>query len=55
MTKTGKVMTATVLMALTGYGVWTLYKKYNPEAVEDMENCMSKMSKNVEKSIENMM
>lgn len=50
MNKTFKVM----LGAAAGYGAWMAYKKFNPDAKQDIKNSISKMSKNATKSIENM-
>lgn len=55
MKKSHKIGMATMLMALTGYGAWSLYKKYNPDYMKDMERAYQKMSKDVEKSIDDMM
>lgn len=51
-----KVGMATVLlMAVTGYGAWSLYKKYNPDFMKDMGRACKRISKDVEKSIDDMM
>lgn len=42
-------------LALTGYGAWCAYKKYCPECASDMKKDLKHMTKDVEKSIENMM
>lgn len=48
-------MGAAVLMALTGYGAWSLYKKYNPDYMKDMDYAYKKISRDVEKTIDDMM
>ncbi len=50
--KTGLTMAATVA---AGYGAWMAYKKYNPNAKEDMKKAWNQMTKKAEQSIENMM
>lgn len=50
-----KVGMGAILMALTGYGAWSLYKKYNPEGMKDMEHACKKISRDVEKTIDDMM
>lgn len=42
-------------IAAVGVGAWTLYKKANPNAKEDIKNAFSKMARNAENNIENMM
>lgn len=42
-------------LALTGYGAWCAYKKYCPECVSGIKKDLKHMTKDVEKSIENMM
>lgn len=44
-----------LLAALGGYGAWCAYKKYNPSSARNVRRDMKKMTKNMEKSIENMM
>lgn len=55
MKKTSKIGMTAILMAVTGYGAWSLYKKYNPECMNDMEDMFRKMSKDVEKSLDDVM
>ena len=55
MKKSQKIGMATVLMALTGYGAWSLYKKYNPDYMRDMECAYKRISRDVEKTMEDMM
>lgn len=43
------------IMALSGYGAWCIYKKMNPKCAHDIKNNMKKATRNVEKSIEDMM
>ncbi|MDD6224220.1 MAG: hypothetical protein PUB18_04380 [bacterium] len=42
-------------LALSGYGAWCCYKKFCPSGASKMKNDMKHMTKDVEKSIENMM
>lgn len=44
-----------VLMALGGYGAWCAYKKLNPQCANKIEKDMKKVTRNMEKSIEDMM
>lgn len=44
-----------VLSALGGYGAWCAYKKMNPHCANEMKKNMKQMTRNVEKSIEDMM
>lgn len=54
--KKGSIIGGTaVLMALGGYGAWCMYKKVNPKCANKVEKSMKKMTKNMEKSIEDMM
>ncbi len=54
--KKGSIIgTTAVLMALGGYGAWCAYKKLNPQSAEKTEKEMKKMTRNMEKSIEDMM
>jgi hypothetical protein len=46
---------STVLMALGGYGAWCAYKKMNPQGAKTIEKDVKKMTKNMEKSLEDMM
>lgn len=55
MKKSYKVGMTTALLALTGYGAWALYKKYNPDYMKDMELAYKRMSRDVEKTIDDMM
>lgn len=51
--KKGSIIGGTaVLMALGGYGAWCMYKKVNPKCANKVEKSMKKMTKNMEKSIE---
>lgn len=52
MKKTTKVVSAAMLMAITGYGAWSLYKRYNPNCMDDMTDALNKISKDVEKSLD---
>ena len=44
-----------ILMTLGGYGAWCAYKKYNPQGANKIKKDMKNMTKNMEKSIEDMM
>lgn len=55
MKKYQKVGMTTALIALGGYGAWSLYRKYNPDYMKDMEKAYKRMSKDVEKTIDDMM
>lgn len=55
MKRSHKIAMGTMLMALTGYGAWTLYKKYNQDFMKEMECAYQKISKDVEKSLDDMM
>lgn len=50
-----KVSMAVALAALTGYGAWALYKKYNPDCMRDFEDSCKKISRDVEKAMDDMM
>lgn len=51
MKKTWKYLVA----GAAGITAVALYKKYNPDMMQDIKNSVNKMSKNATKSIENMM
>lgn len=54
--KKGSIIGGTaVLMALGGYGAWCAYKKMSPQSAKKAEKEMKKITKNMEKSIEDMM
>lgn len=53
--KSSMIVGTMSLMALGGYGAWCMYKKMNPECANKVKNDMKKMTRNVEKSIEDMM
>ncbi len=44
-----------LVVGAAGVGAVALYKKYNPDMVQDIKKSVNKMSKNATKSIENMM
>lgn len=53
-----KMMATGVTLAIlgaAGYGAWTMYKKQNPYAANNLKRSINKVSKNVEKSMEDMM
>lgn len=55
MKKGQKVGMTAVVVALTGCGAWYAFKKMNPNAYWNMKHKMNQMTKDVEKSVENMM
>lgn len=55
MKKSSMIIGSVMLTALTGYGAWCWYKKMNPRCARELENNMKKMTRNMEKSIEDMM
>ena len=55
MKKSGIIGGVVLGLALSGYGAWCVYKKYCPDCANDMKKDLKHMTKNVEKSIENMM
>lgn len=55
MKKSSVIAGSLMLSALSGYGAWCIYKKMNPHSAKEMKNNMKQMTKNVEKSIEDMM
>lgn len=55
MKKSSMIAGSLMLTALTGYGAWCAYKKMNPHGACEMKKDMKQMTRNVEKSIENMM
>lgn len=50
--KTGLTIAA---IGAAGYGAWAAYKKYNPNAKQDLKKAINQMTKHAEHSIENMM
>lgn len=56
MKKSSMIASGIVLTALVGgYGAWCLYKKVNPNGASKVKKDMKKVTKNMEKSIEDMM
>lgn len=55
MKKSSIVAGSAVLMALGGYGAWCAYKKMNPHGAREIKKDMKNMTRNMEKSIEDMM
>ncbi len=54
--KKGSIIGGVMLgLALSGYGAWCMYKKMCPDCADDMKKGMKNMTKDMEKSIENMM
>jgi len=49
-----KTTMSLALMAAAGYGAWSMYKKYNPSATQDIKRAVGKMTKQAERNIENM-
>ena len=50
-----KKSTKYLIGAVAGIGAFALYKKYNPNMMNEIKNSVSKMSREASKSIENMM
>lgn len=44
-----------LVVGAAGIGAVALYKRYNPDMMQDIKKSVNKMSKNATKSIENMM
>jgi len=55
MRRSQKVSMAVALAALTGYGAWALYKKYNPDYMRDLENSYRRITRDAEKAMDDMM
>ncbi len=55
MKKSSIIAGSLMLTAITGYGAWCAYKKMMPHSARGMKQDMKKMTRNVEKSIEDMM
>ena len=55
MKKGGIIAGTLALTALGGYGAWCAYKKMNPNAARELKRDVKKVTKNMEKSIEDMM
>ncbi len=55
MRKSGIIGGIAIGLALTGYGAWCMYKRFCPECAYDVKKDIKKMTRDVEKSIENMM
>ncbi len=55
MKKSSVVAGSMMLMALTGYGAWCMYKKMNPHCAHELKKDMKRMTRNMEKSMEDMM
>lgn len=54
--KKGSIIAGTLMLtALGGYGAWCAYKKMNPSAARELKRDAKKMTRNMEKSIEDMM
>lgn len=54
MKKSMKILLGTAI-AGAGVGAYALYKKYNPNMMNDIKRSVNKMSREASKSIENMM
>ena len=59
MKKGSIVLGSMMLIGLTGYGAWCMYKKMCPESAEQikdgMEHAIKKKEKTMDKFVENMM
>lgn len=55
MKKGSIILGSLALTTLGGYGAWTIYKKCNPECAKKLKKDVKKITKNMEKSIEDMM
>ena len=55
MKKGSMILGSFMLIGLSMYGAWSLYKKIDPECAEEVEDNMKKMTKKVEKKMEDMM
>lgn len=55
MRKSSMIAGSLVLTALGGYGAWCVYKKMQPQCANKLKSDMMKATRNVEKSIEDMM
>ena len=55
MKKSSMIAGSIMLTALGGYGAWCVYKKMNPHGAYKVKKDMKQMTRNVEKSIEDMM
>ena len=55
MKKSQKIGMTTAILALTGYGAWALYKKYNPDYMRDLENSYRRITRDAEKAMDDMM
>lgn len=55
MKKSSIIASSLILTALGGYGAWCAYKKINPHCAHEIKKDIKQMTKNVEKSIEDMM
>ena len=59
MKKSSIILGSVMLMGLTGYGAWCIYKKMCPESAEDMkdgiEHAVKKKEKKMNKIVEDMM
>lgn len=55
MKKSSIIVGSMMVTALGGYGAWCCYKKLNPQCAKKFEKDIKKVTKNMEKSIEDMM
>ena len=53
--KKSSTIVGSMLAVLGGYGAWCMYKKMNPGCARKVKNDMKQMTRNMEKSIEDMM
>ena len=55
MKKSSIIIGSMSLAMLGGYGAWCAYKKMNPRCANKVKSNMKQMTRNIEKSIEDMM
>ena len=55
MKKSSIIVGSMMVTALGGYGAWCAYKKLNPQCAKMFEKDVKIVTKNMEKSIEDMM
>ena len=55
MKKSSMIMGSMFLLAMSGYGMWCMYKKICPECADKVKCGVKKIKHNMEKSMEDMM
>ncbi len=55
MKKAAQIGAGIALAGAIGYGAWYMYAKTNPKSARELKKSIQKMSKDVEKSMEDMM